>query len=122
MTQTPHHGKNLRSIRLLQGMKQEIFAREMGVSQQYISKLEKLQTISRKKLEIAAQALGISVETIDRFDENALLKPCVEAEARVPMNSVNEGIEYLKDELSRKDQKIEELEIELNKYRLNNQR
>lgn len=36
-----HHGNNIRSIRQLKGMKQEIFARKMGVSQQYVSKLEK---------------------------------------------------------------------------------
>jgi len=39
-----HIGKNIRAIRLLLGIKQEAFARKMGVSQQNISRLE-----SRKK-------------------------------------------------------------------------
>jgi DNA-binding transcriptional regulator YiaG len=64
---------NLRSIRLLQGMKQELFARKMGVSQQYISKIELLQKLSKKKLELSAKALGVSVETIENFDENTCL-------------------------------------------------
>ncbi len=73
MAHTTHQGKNLRTIRLLHGMKQELFARKMQVSQQYVSRMELQETISSTKLEQAAEVLGISIETIKTLDENTLL-------------------------------------------------
>jgi transcriptional regulator with XRE-family HTH domain len=100
-------------------MKQEAFAQKMGISQQNISKLERRKNISLSRLEEAAKVLGVSVEAIERFDEGTLLKPTMAAEKGEPIHSVKEVIQYFKEELSKKDRRIEELEIELNEYRKN---
>jgi len=118
MAHTNHHGNNLRCIRQLLGMKQETFARAMGTTQQHISKLEKRETISRKKLEDAARVLGVPVETIEQFNESALLKLPMAAKQDDSPQSMKELIEYFKEELLKKEKKIMELECELNGRRI----
>lgn len=100
MTAAAHLGRNVRSIRLLQGMKQELFARKMGISQQLVSRLEKRQKIPLSKLQAAAKVLNVSVEAIETFD------------MRLLFNATK-----ILEELAKKDRKIEELEAELNEYR-----
>ena len=112
---TIHHGKNLRHLRLLQGMKQELFAWKMGVSQQYVSKLERLQFIPSKALEAAAKVLAVPMEAIIRFDENTMLLLAAEAKPEELTRSVKEVIDHFKEELAKKDKKIQELEAELTK-------
>ena len=94
----------------------------MGVSQQYVSKLEKLQFIPSKALEAAAKVLAVPVEAIIRFDENTMLLLAAEAKPEELTRSMKEVIDHFKEELAKKDMKIEQLEIELDKYRFNNQR
>lgn len=114
MAHTIHHGNNLRCIRQLLGMKQEAFARAMGTTQQHISKLEKRETISKKKLDAAASVLGVPVETIVQFDENSLFRlPMLATQDDLP-HSMKEVIEYFKEELSKKEKKIVELQCALN--------
>jgi transcriptional regulator with XRE-family HTH domain len=96
-------------------MKQETFARAMGTTQQHISKLEKRETISRKKLEDAARVLRVPVETIEQFDENSLFGLPMPAKQDDLPHSMKEVIEYFKEELSKKDKKIVELQCALNK-------
>jgi len=117
MTQVPHHGKNLRNIRLLQGLKQEFFARKLGVSQQYVSKLELRPTISKSILENAARILDVSVETILNFDENTLLLLAGEARPEELTRSTKEMIDYFKEELLKKDRRIDSLETEVREYK-----
>jgi len=117
MTQVPHHGKNLRNIRLLQGLKQEFFARELGVSQQYVSKLELRPSISKSILEKAARVLSVSVETILNFDENTLLILAAEAKPEELTRSMKEMIDHFKEELLKRDRRIDFLESELRDYR-----
>ena len=117
MAPITHHGKNLRHIRLLQGMKQELFAWKMGVSQQYVSKLEKRPFLPQKTLEAVAKVLDVPVEAIVRFDENTMLILAAEAKPEELTRSMKEVIDHFKEELSKKDKKIEELEFELNKGR-----
>jgi transcriptional regulator with XRE-family HTH domain len=74
MSESIHHGTSLRYLRLLSGMKQELFARKMGVKQQQISKWEKQEKIPRTRLELAAEILEVPVDVFDKFDENGLLK------------------------------------------------
>jgi len=122
MTQVPHHGKNLRNIRLLQGLKQEFFARKLGVSQQYVSKLELRPTISKSILEKAARILNVSVETILNFDENTLLILAAEARPEELTHSAKELINYFKEELSKKDRRIDVLEAEVREFKAMNNR
>ena len=112
-----HIGRNIRAIRLLQGMKQEVFARKMGISQQNVSKLEKRKKISITKLEAVARVLGVSPEAIERFDENAVLQPSVEKESLQLMQPVKQVIEYFKEEIAKRDQLIDQLRSELDKIR-----
>jgi len=118
MTQTPHHGKNLRSIRLLQGLKQEFLASKLGVSQQYVSKLELRPSISQNILEKAACILNVSVEAILNFDENTLLILAAEARPEELTRSTKEMIDYFKEELLKRDRQIDSLEAEVRKYRI----
>jgi transcriptional regulator with XRE-family HTH domain len=117
MAHTMHHGKNLRTLRLLHGMKQELFARKMGISQQRVSRMELQKTISQSKLDKAAEVLGISAETIKTLDENTLLLVATGVQPELLTGSVREMIKYYQEEISKKDHQIEHLETELNQYR-----
>ncbi len=117
MQPTKHIGKNVRNMRLLKGMKQATFAREMGIAQQNVSKMEKKKEISLEKLEAAAKVLGVSVEAIEKFNEKAVLNFAVDQQTGQIVHPVKEVIEYFKDELRKKDDKIEELLSELEDYR-----
>lgn len=114
MTSISHHGKNLRNIRLLRGMKQEAFAHAMGISQQRVSKIEKQRVISETCRKAAANVLNVSIDAFDRFDEDGLLYLAAEAKPKDDTRSVKEVIDYFKEELSKKDRRIEELESRLN--------
>ncbi len=122
MAHTTHHGKNLRTLRLLHGMKQELFARKLGISQQRVSRLELHETISQSKLDKAAEGLSVSAETIKTLDENTLLTLATEAKPELLTSSVREMIKFYQEEISKNDKKIEELELELHKDRHNNQK
>ncbi|HEY5463207.1 MAG TPA: helix-turn-helix transcriptional regulator [Hanamia sp.] len=114
-----HIGRNLRNIRLLKGMKQTTFAQELGIAQQNVSKMENKEKLSMKKLEAAAKALGITVEAIEKFNEKVYLNNniALEQNAGQIVHPVKEIIEYFKGELLKKDNRIEELSSELEKYR-----
>ncbi|SRR5258708_5085461 len=116
MTETPHHGRNVRSIRLLQGIKQELFALKMDVTQQYISKLEKRKKISPDKLQAVAKVLGVPVEAIENFQDTALLYGRTHPYATQPSQSVKEVIDYFKEEIAKKDALIIELQSKLAVY------
>jgi len=44
--QTQHHGKSIRAIRQLRGMKQDTFAKQLGMSQQNVSKMKNKKTVN----------------------------------------------------------------------------
>ncbi|MBN8852775.1 MAG: hypothetical protein BGO55_03380 [Sphingobacteriales bacterium 50-39] len=113
-----HIGRNIRAIRLLQGMKQEVFAQKMGISQQNISKLEGKMNVSSSKLEAVAKVLGVSVEAIERFNEKALLYADPDQKTHQLGEPVKEIISYFKDEIVKRDQLIDQLRTELDKIRL----
>lgn len=62
-------GKNLQRIRIYFGVKQDALAKDVGMTQQEISKLEQQQEIDEETLKKVAEALGISSEVIKNFDE-----------------------------------------------------
>ncbi|MNE66583.1 helix-turn-helix protein [compost metagenome] len=53
-------------------MKQEALAQALGTSQQTISAIENSETIEEDKLIEVAKALGVSVEGIKQFSEEAV--------------------------------------------------
>jgi|GEM_PF-2190333 len=121
MSETIHIGKNLRHIRLLKGMKQTTFARGLGIAQQNVSKMENKKKLSMEKLEAAAKVLGITVDAIEKFNEKNILNNNFALEEGTGQTNhvypVKEIIEYFKEELLKRDNKIEELTSELEEYK-----
>jgi len=121
MPEPIHIGKNLRHIRLLRGMKQIAFAKELGIAQQNVSKMENKKKLSMEKLEAAAKVLGITVEAIEKFNEKNILNNNIALEEGTGQTNhvypVKEIIEYFKEELLKRDNKIEELTAELEGYK-----
>ena len=72
-TKPKHIGRNISRIRELRGMKQEILAEEMGISQQSISYIEGSETVDEEKLKTIAKALGVSVEAIKNFSDEGVI-------------------------------------------------
>jgi transcriptional regulator with XRE-family HTH domain len=68
-----HIGRNISRIRELKDMKQEALAQALGTNQQAISAIENSETVDEQKLIEIAKALGVSVEAIKNFSEEAVL-------------------------------------------------
>ena len=68
-----HIGRNISRIRELRGMKQEALAIAIGVSQQYVSSIEGSEMVDDEKLNVIAEALGVSIEAIKNFSDEAVL-------------------------------------------------
>jgi len=68
-----HHGRNVKRIREILGVKQEALALEMGDdwNQRKVSLLEQKEEIEEEILEEVAKGLKIPVEAIINFDEEA---------------------------------------------------
>ncbi|HTE00858.1 MAG TPA: helix-turn-helix transcriptional regulator [Mucilaginibacter sp.] len=69
---TLHIGRKISRIRELRGMKQEALAAELGISQQAVSKIEQSAEVEESALEKIAVALGVPVEGIKKFNEEAV--------------------------------------------------
>ncbi|NUY82749.1 helix-turn-helix transcriptional regulator [Flavobacterium sp. MAH-1] len=67
-----HIGRKISRIRELRGMKQEALAQALGVSQQTVSNMENSEDIDDVRLKDVAQALGVSVEGLRNFSEEAV--------------------------------------------------
>jgi len=68
-TKPKHIGRNISRIRELRGMKQEALAIAIGMSQQTISNIEGSETVDDEKLNVIAEALGVSAEAIKNFSD-----------------------------------------------------
>ena len=71
-TKPNHIGHKISRIRELRGLKQEALAFELKVSQQTVSKIEQSETVEEQILEQIAQILGVPVEGIKNFSEEAV--------------------------------------------------
>ena len=67
-----HIGRNISRIRELKDMKQEALAQALGTSQQAVSAIENSENVDEQKLIEVAKALGVSVEAIKNFSEEAV--------------------------------------------------
>lgn len=63
-----HQGRNAQRIRVYLGIKQEVFAQELGVSQSRVSAIEQQPIIDEKTLTKIAGVLGVTPELIKSFD------------------------------------------------------
>jgi transcriptional regulator with XRE-family HTH domain len=73
VTKPNHIGRKISRIRELRDMKQEALAQALGTNQQTISAMENSETIDEEKLIEIAKALGVTVEAIKNFSEEAVL-------------------------------------------------
>jgi transcriptional regulator with XRE-family HTH domain len=73
LTKPSHIGRKISRIRELRDMKQEALAQALGTNQQAISALENSEIISDEKLIDVAKALGVSVEALKNFSEEAAI-------------------------------------------------
>jgi transcriptional regulator with XRE-family HTH domain len=73
MAETLHIGRKIARIRELKGIKQEALAIDLNVSQQTVSNIEKSEKIEDEVLERIAEALGVTVEGIKKFSEEAVI-------------------------------------------------
>lgn len=67
-----HIGRKITRIRELRGMKQETLASELGVSQQTVSRMELSESVEEDLLEKVSKILGVPVEGIKSFSEEAV--------------------------------------------------
>jgi len=72
-TKPKHIGRNISRIRELKGMKQEILAEAIGVSQQTVSSIEGSEEVDNKRLVEIAKALEVTVEAIENFSEESII-------------------------------------------------
>ena len=68
-----HIGRKISRIRELRDMKQEALAQALGISPQTVSTIENSETIDDEKLTEIAKVLGVTVEAIKNFSEEAVL-------------------------------------------------
>lgn len=64
-----HQGENVRKLRGYEGMKQFDLADKMGVTQQFVSKLERQPVIAREYMERIADVLKVTPEVIENMEE-----------------------------------------------------
>lgn len=69
--QNIHHGKNIKKIREIIGMKQETLATRLDMSQQAISQLEQKEIVDQRFLIDIAKAMNVSKDIIERMTEDA---------------------------------------------------
>lgn len=66
-------GRKIHMLRKIHGVKQETIASALGISRQAVSKLEQSEFIDEDKLKIIAKVMGISVEALKNFNEDATI-------------------------------------------------
>ena len=67
-----HIGRKISRIRELKGIKQETLATELGVSQQTVSRFEQSELLEDDVLENIAKILGVTADAIKNFTEEAV--------------------------------------------------
>jgi transcriptional regulator with XRE-family HTH domain len=68
-----HIGRKISRIRELRGIKQEVMATELGVSQQTVSRIEQSETIEDDVLAKVAAVLGVSTDAIKNYSDEAVI-------------------------------------------------
>ena len=66
-------GRKIGRMREMLGIKQDVVADKLGLSQQTVSKIEQSEEIEEAMLEKVANALGVRPEAIKNFDEETVV-------------------------------------------------
>lgn len=70
---TRHIGRNIERIRELKGIKQDVLAKELGITQQAVSKIEQSEEVDEERLQQIAKILEVLPETIKDFSEETAI-------------------------------------------------
>lgn len=105
-------GNKIRIIRQMKGMKQEVLASGMGITQQSVSKMEKKKNVTDEQIAEAAKVLDVTSDFIKSFDEKVVVNNNFLFNDNI-INPVKEVIEYFKEEVAKRDERIKELEAQL---------
>jgi transcriptional regulator with XRE-family HTH domain len=113
---TKHIGSNLRNIRILRGMKQETFAREYGIAQQNVSKMEKKKELTDEQVNQAAKILQTTAEAIKNFDENGMIQNNLFNDQVNNFNPIEKVVELYERMLKEVKDENQKLRSELEEY------
>ncbi|PWB22096.1 helix-turn-helix domain-containing protein [Flavobacterium sp. HTF] len=89
-----HIGRKISRIRELKDMKQEALAQALGTNQQAISAMENSENVDEEKFIQVAKALGVSVEAIKNFSEEAIFNIIGNTINNNDNASMNSNIQY----------------------------
>ncbi|MFH6958426.1 helix-turn-helix domain-containing protein [Flavobacterium aquidurense] len=89
-----HIGRKISRIRELRDMKQEALAQALGTNQQAVSIIENSETIDEDKLAEIAKVLGVTVEGIKNFSEEAIFNIIGNTINNNDNASMNSNIQY----------------------------
>jgi len=68
-TKTKHHGRNVKRLREIIGIKQEALAHDLGINQQRMSAIEQKEQLEDDMMERIAEILKVPKQAIENFDE-----------------------------------------------------
>jgi transcriptional regulator with XRE-family HTH domain len=131
ITTQRHTGKNIRAIREILRIKQDVLADALGVSQQSISLIEQREYVEPELLLKVANILKVPVDAIENFKEDAVVSYISNTFTNTSSDNVNnvygsqnnptfyyyadKMIELYERMLKEKDAEIERLRQENNK-------
>lgn len=89
--QKKHHGRNVKRLREIIGMKQEVLAQGLGVNQQRMSAIEQKEELDDELLQRVAELLKVPKEAIENFDEEKVIYniSCSFSDNAVNNNAIN---------------------------------
>ncbi len=73
MEKTIHQGRNVKRFREMLGIKQDVLAIDLGLSQQAVSALEQKEALDEAQLQQIAAILKVPAEAIKNFDGEAVI-------------------------------------------------
>lgn len=68
-----HHGRNMRRVREILGVKQEVIAQALNISQPAVHNLEQKEVIDDETLQKVADVLNVPVDAIKNYQEEAVV-------------------------------------------------
>ncbi|WP_278623981.1 helix-turn-helix transcriptional regulator [Parabacteroides gordonii] len=92
-----HQGANVSKIRKIVGMKQNALAKELGVSQQFLSRLERQREIGKDYLDKIAAILKVTPEIIENMEETPVSVVIENNNFDFESGSNNSGIGYVNE-------------------------
>lgn len=89
---TKHRGRKIAKYRNFKGIKQDSLAKQLNISQTEMSRIENQETIDDQLFAQIAEALGVSPEFLDNFDENSALYNISNSIDNSPISENSTGI------------------------------